>query len=92
MRHLLSLSTASLFPLVRHGGRFAQSGKDPRVLLVPSYKTAKTAKTAPVGLCGPVWPPGGGIVYVPNLVKACWTHMRSEVDSLERWLSCNTGL
>lgn len=63
MRHLLSLSTASLFPLVRHGGRFAQSGKDPRALLVPSYTTATTAKTAPVGLCGPVWPPGGGIVY-----------------------------
>ena len=45
-------------------GRFAQSGKDPRALLVPSYTTAKTAKTAPVGLCGPVWAPGGGIVYV----------------------------
>jgi hypothetical protein len=64
MRHLLSPSTASLFPLVRHGGRFAQSGKDPRALLVPSYKTAKTAKTAPVGICGPVWPPGGGMIYV----------------------------
>ena len=63
MRHLWSLSTASLVPLVRHGGRFAQSGKDPRALLVPSYTTATTAKTAPVGLCGPVWPPGGGIIY-----------------------------
>lgn len=30
----------------------------------PTYKTATTAKTAPVGLCGPVWAPGGGIVYV----------------------------
>jgi hypothetical protein len=63
MRHLLSLSPASLFPLVRHGGRCAQSGKAPRALLVPSSKTATTAKTAPVGLCGPVWPPGGGRVY-----------------------------
>jgi hypothetical protein len=60
MRHLLSLSPASLVPLVRHGGRFAQSGKAPRALLVLSYKTAKTAKTAPGGLCGPVWPPGEG--------------------------------
>ena len=63
MRHLWSLSPASLVPLVRHGGRCAQSGKAPRALLVPSSKTATTAKTAPVGLCGPVWRSGGGMAY-----------------------------
>ena len=42
------------FPSRASRGRFAQSGKDPRALLVPSYTTATTAKTAPVGLCGPV--------------------------------------
>src|SRR5205085_12323864 len=33
-----------------------------------------------------------GYVFGPNLVKACWTHMRSEVDSLERWFSCNPDI
>ena len=42
------------FPSRASRGKVCPVRKDPRALLVPSYTTATTAKTAPVGLCGPV--------------------------------------
>lgn len=75
MRHLWSLSPASLVLLVRHGGKFAQSGKAPTHFWCPPLRLLRLQKLRQwgfAGRCGPQavgWPTDD----VTRLLTLRWT-------------------